>query len=315
MRKTIAMPVFLGYLITAACILNPILTPTQSGISTATPSRVESESNTVALPTWTPETTFTPTPTPTIPPGFFPIAVGRDFGPGRAILLGGTENGVWIQAADAAARLSGGETYALYTPAGPAGTASGSKPTKDKLCDEYNLEWNPALTAVSLIGLGGGWNTLPRVPEEPGASDYPIYTTAASDWFAAQGISISASDLISLTNVARVDLDGDGSLEAIISANRLSEETHHDVAAGDFSVVLLYRESVPETILLAGDVYPAAESLVFPKAYSLLSILDLNGDGRMEVIVHVSLWEGEGIRVFSFDGSTVDQVFNTSCSL
>lgn len=312
MRKTIAMPVFLGYLITAACILNPILTPTQSGISTATPSRVKSESITVALPTWTPETTFTPTPNPTIPAGLFPIAVGRSYDPGAAILLGGTENGVWIEAADAAARLSGGETYALYAAAGPAGTAAGSKPTKDMLCDQYTLEWNPAPSATSLIGLGGGWNALPRIPEDPPISSFPSYIAAVGDWLAAQGIPVPDPLLAA---VKRVDLDGDGTMEAVISASRLSEETGHDVAAGDFSVVLLYRESVPETILLAGDVFPAAESLVFPKAYSLLSILDLNGDGRMEVIVHVSLWEGEGIRVFSFDGSTMDQVFNTSCSL
>jgi hypothetical protein len=42
--------------------------------------------------------------------------------------------------------------------------------------------------------------------------------------------------------------------------------------------------------------------------------LDLNGDGRMEMIVHLSLFEGEGFLVFSFDGSTVDQVFEVSCS-
>jgi hypothetical protein len=253
------------------------------------------------------------TPAPAIPAGFFPIAVGREYNPGEAILLGGTENGVWIGAVEAAGRLSGWETYTLYAPAGPAGTAAGPRPTRDSLRDQYDVDWNPAPFSTSRIGLGGGWNALPRTPEDPVVSSFPTYTAAAADWLAAQGIPVP--DPLRLTGVKRVDLEGDGTMEAVISANRLSEETQHDVAAGDFSVVLLYRESASETVFLAGDVYPEAKSLVFPRTYSLLSILDLNGDGRMEVIVHISLYLGEGFRVFSFDGSAVREAFNTSCSL
>jgi len=180
--------------------------------------------------------------------------------------------------------------------------------------DRYILNWDPAPAAVSLIGLGGPWNALTRIPEAPFISSYPAYQTAAEDWLAAQGISISAADLISLAIVARVDLDGDGTVEAVISATRLSDEILHDVDAGDFTIVLLYRETASEMTLLAGVVYPDARTMVFPAVYSLLSILDLNGDGRMEMIVHLSLFEGEGFRVFSFDGSTVDQVFESTCS-
>ena len=282
--------------------------------ATITPAATEmmpvEPSETIADPASEP--TVTLTPPPTIPAGFFPIAVGGGYNPGSATLLGGTEDGVWIQAADAAARLSGGETYTLYSLAGPQGTAVGSMPAPGMPCPQYVFKWNPAPSATSLIGVGGGWNALPRTPEEPEISSFPTYTTAAGAWLAAQGVPVP--EPMTLTNIMRADLDGDGNMEAIISASRLSEETGHDVAAGDYSFVLLYREAAAETILLAGDVYPAARSLVFPSAYRLLSILDLNGDGRMEVIVHVSLWEGEGTRVFSFDGSAAVQVLATQCS-
>jgi hypothetical protein len=298
-RKTLVL-FFIVLAATTACILAPAATP------------VNTPAGTDAAPGATSEPTVTLTPAPTIPAGFFPIAVGGGYNPGSATLLGGTEDGVWVQAADAAARLSGGETYSLYSLTGPQGTAVGAMPALGIPCPQYVFKWSPAPSATSLIGVGGGWNALPRTPEEPEISSFPAYTTAAGAWLAAQGIPVP--EPMTLTNVMRVDLDGDGNMEAIISASRLSEETGHDVAAGDYSFVLLYRESAAESILLAGDVYPAARSLVFPTAYSLLSILDLNGDGRMEVIVHVSLWEGEGTRVFSLDGSAAVQVLATQCS-
>jgi hypothetical protein len=248
-----------------------------------------------------------------IPGGFFPIAVGSSYQPGAAVLLGGAEDGAWLDAENAAARMSGGEAYTLYSSGGPVGTVAGSKPVRDKICPQYLFDWSPAPSAVSLVGMGGPWNALPRIPQPPAVSEYPIYTSAAGDWLAGRGMPVP--NPLRLTNVVRADLDGDGTMEAIISASRFLDGNGHDVAAGDFSFVLLYRESAAETILLAGDVYPASESLVFPSAYSLLSILDLNGDGRMEVIVHVGLWEGEGTLVFSADGDSVQAVLDTKCSV
>ena len=296
----------IGLFAVCACILAPAPAETPEGGPTETGGMTE------VPPTATPEPSATYTPTATIPPGFFPIAVGFSYTPGRAILLGGTEDGAWINAADAVARLSGGETYTLYAPTGPVGTVIGTMPTEDRICPEYYFDWRPEASDKELIGLGGGWNALPRIPVEPAIADFPTYTAAAGDWLAAQGMSVPSP--MTLTGVRRVDLDGDGTMEAIISATRLSDAILHDAAAGDFTIVLLYRETASETILLAGDLYPAARSMVFPRVYSLSSILDLNGDGRMEVIVHYDLFEGDGTKVFSFDGSAADLVFDTWCS-
>lgn len=289
-----------------ACNLTPARIPTQGTTPDAGGGATES------MPTATRNPTDTATPMPTIPPGFFPIAVGTNYNPRSAVLLGGSENGAWIEAADAAARLSGGETYTLYSPDGAAGTVTGSAPTPGIPCAQSVITWDPAPSATSLVGLGGPWNPLPRPPGDPAIADFPIYTSAAADWLAGQGIPVP--DPLRLANVVRADLDGDGTMEAIISASRFSEATMHDVGAGDYTFVLLYREAAAETIPLAGKVYPEAKSMVFPMAFSLLTILDLNGDGRMEVLVHVSLWEGEGTRVFEYNGSAAEMVLSTSCS-
>jgi hypothetical protein len=306
MRKIHALLWFVCLLFISACILNPVVTAIPTGELADTPtSREETVVDGTPYPT--------ETPAPAIPAGFFPIAVGDAYNPEMATLIGGTENGVWIDAAAAAARLSGGETYFLYSPAGLVGTAVGTRPAMEEICGQFNLQWDPPPSATSLIGLGGDWNALPRTPEDPAISSFPTYVTVAGDWLASNGLT--APDPLRLTSVKRVDLDGDGTWEAIISASRLSENTLHDVSAGDFSMVLLLREAIPDTIQLAGDFYPEAKSLAFPQAYEFLSILDLSGDGRMEIIVRVSRWEGGGTLVFDFDGTTVNRIFDAVCSL
>jgi hypothetical protein len=305
-QKTKVLPFLAAAFLFAGCIFTPVETPRAVPSPTETPN--EPGESPVA-DTATPSVTESPT----IPAGFFPIAVGVSWNPKSATLLGGSENGVWIDATATAARLSGGEIYNLYSSIGLVGTAVGSQPVKDPICGQFNLQWDPPPSATSLIGLGGGWNAMPRLPEDPAISSFPTYTTAAGDWLASQGVPVP--DPLKLTGLKRVDLDGNGTMEAIISASRFSEDGLHDAGAGDFSMVLLLLEAIPETIQLAGNYFPAAQSLAYPYAYSLLSILDLDGDGRMEVIVNVSRWEGGGVLVYTFDGSGVDQVFNSVCSL
>jgi hypothetical protein len=261
-------------------------------------------------PAATPEPA-TASPTPTLPAGFFPIVAGDPNNPNVAILLGGTESGVWIDAATAALKLSGGETYNLYSPTGLIGTAVGTKPTRGIICPQYSLQWTPPPSGGQVIGIGGGWNALPRIPEELSTGD-DAYRAVVSDWWAAQGYS--GAD-VRLTRVLRLDLNGDGTAEELISATRLSEETGHDVAAGDYSVVLLRKQTAPQTVQLVGEYYPAARNLAYPKTYSLSAVLDLNGDGRMEVILDARRWEGGGKLIYAFDGTAVYPIFNTVCSL
>jgi hypothetical protein len=304
-----------GLVVALACNLGGPSRPPAGGTpSGTTPSAEAKPAETLAgLPSATARPSDTAADPPAVPGGFFPIAVGTSYKPNEAILLGGAENGAWLDTEAAAARLSGGETYTLYAPDGPVATAVGSKPERERICPQYYFNWSPAPSATALVGLGGGaWNALPRPPAAPVVADYPLYTTAAADWLASQGMPVP--DPLRLAGVVRADLDGDGTMEAIISASRFSDGSMHDVGAGDFTFVLLYREAAAETILLAGKVYPDAKSMVFPMAFSLLTILDLNGDGRMEVIVHVSLWEGEGTRVFAYNGSAAEMVLSASCS-
>jgi hypothetical protein len=68
------------------------------------------------------------------------------------------------------------------------------------------------------------------------------------------------------------------------------------------------------TKLVLGDIYRSQEpELTYPRAYSLANFIDLNQDGRLEVVVDVRKWEGFGARVLQIDGEDVIQTLGTEC--
>jgi hypothetical protein len=315
MKPTRPLPMFAALFLAAACILHPAAVPSPEPGRTDTPpipQNTPAASREPATSTPTPTLPSTPTslPTPAVPAGFFPIVAGNAYNLRTATLLGGTENGNWIDASAAAARMSGGEVYSLYSPEGLIGAASGTKPERDEICRTYILQWEPAPANAPVIGTGGDWNALPRAAEDLGTGG-ETHRSVVRDWWAAQGHPDAE---IFLTRVLRADLDGDGTSEELIGATRMSEPTGHNVEAGDYSVVLLYRAAGPLILRLAGEYYPAAKEFAFPETFSPSAVMDLNGDGRMEVIVDASRWEGGGTLVFAFDGSGASKIFDGVCS-
>jgi hypothetical protein len=45
----------------------------------------------------------------------------------------------------------------------------------------------------------------------------------------------------------------------------------------------------------------------------VLDVADLNGDGRMEVLVHAWYYEGASVIVYTYDGTDFTQVLATGC--
>lgn len=102
-----------------------------------------------------------------------------------------------------------------------------------------------------------------------------------------------------------------------MNASFFNDLTGHNVEPGNYSVVLMRTVVGSEvaTVKLAGDYYSESVTNQFPLTYTLEFIADLNGDGRMEVVVSVSRWEGNGFMVFEIDGAQARLVLSVMCSL
>ena len=68
-----------------------------------------------------------------------------------------------------------------------------------------------------------------------------------------------------------------------------------------------------DTQLLGGEFYPAAKTFNAPNEYTIDAVLDVDGDGKMEVVVGSSYYEGAETTIFTFDGTKPRKVLSVDC--
>jgi hypothetical protein len=233
-------------------------------------------------------------------------------------LLGGTYAQKWLDAPTTATLLRGGEQYRRVGLAGELGMAAGDRPASlgvpCELTFRVNLAPQPAISQT--LALGGSWNAMPRAPIEE-ALDTQAYRRIVADQLRANGI---AAPDVRLTRVLRVDLEGDGAEELLIAATRLGGEGDFpppSVAAGDYSLVVVRKtiDGVERTIELAAGYYPAAQDFAAPNRHMLVTIADLNGDGRLEIVVDSAYYEGEAVLAYSIAGDKAEEVLGAGCGV
>ncbi|CAA9275251.1 MAG: hypothetical protein AVDCRST_MAG26-3030 [uncultured Chloroflexia bacterium] len=231
-------------------------------------------------------------------------------------LMGGVRAGAWLGPSMTSAHLRGGESYRLYTLAGATGQSSGGAPARQTF-DPCSWTTSIALTpppAAGALAVGGDWNARPRASVDLGTQS-EVYRTAIADILHANGIALPD---VRLTRVLRIDLEGDGVDEVLISATRLLEgRGSPQVTAGDYSLVALRKvvDGQVRTIMLAADYYREDSIFAAPDEYTIANLLDLNGDGRVEIVVDLSYYEGLGTTVYEIIGDRAEVVLQESCGV
>lgn len=272
-------------------------------------------------PTPTPEIVF-PSPvlvTPTSvesPPatqsGDRPVAaIIARMAPGPFFLLGGTDNGEWLSAETIAPNLSI-ETYQIFGVNGLTGSAIGEQPVLDQICQLYRVDMELVSLDDLSVGVTGNWNATPRLTEEH-PTDTLVYVDEIRDWLINKGFP---EPVVEISQILRVDIEGDGTDEVLISASHFVEPTGHDVEFGDYSLVLMRKvvgDSVVTIPIVADYYYEVATQ--FPLTYALTFPADLNNDGILEILVGVKRWEGTGIIALEIEGTTASPVFEALCGL
>jgi hypothetical protein len=237
-------------------------------------------------------------------------------------LFGATADGKWMKAETAAKALPGEMAYQVYGLTQSLGQAKGGKPkpSEEEVCsDVLTVSLSPK-PEKGAIALAAPWNAMPRKPQVIDPSQ-KVYVDAVRDFLKTKGIG---QPKVNIDSILRVDLDGDGEEEVLISAtNYLQKDDSVPMRspAGSYSMVLLRRvvAGKVETQLVQGEFHPKAylrraDSFDAPNAYKVIATLDLDGDEKMEVVVGSNYYEGEAITIYRCEATKkVEALLSVGC--
>jgi hypothetical protein len=233
-------------------------------------------------------------------------------------LFGGSADGKWIKAEKAAKSMKGRTSFRVFGLTQEVGKATGDKPksAKAEACADMLTVSLPSTPNDGVIALSAPWNALPRKPQIADPTQQ-VYVDAVREFLESRRIS---DPKVKITRILRVDLDGDGEEKVLINATNYftkdNDVSSDKPALGSYSIVLLRRAVAGkvQTELVAGEVYAKDESTT-PNVYEVPAVLDLNGDGKLEVIVHSQYYEGSATTIYDCSGGKCKAALSVECGL
>lgn len=231
------------------------------------------------------------------------------------LIIGAHSEGKWLSSEEAGKALGPGRKYRLFKLTGEFGDATGGKsaPNADVCPDIWEQELTPA-TENRAIAVAAPWNPMPRTARANDKTQ-EVYVKAARDFLLTKGIR---NPVVKITQLLRVDLDGDGEDEVLLSATNYpgrAGESPLSAVSGNYSFVLLRHvvNGKVQTKLIDGEFYPKANGFNAPNRYEVLGLLDLDGDGRLEIILQSAYYEGGGTSVWRFGSGKIERVLQIEC--
>ncbi len=236
---------------------------------------------------------------------------------GRSV-LGGWDGARWVSYGrglpPAPVPARAGDRYQVLGLDGPPFTATGSDP-EQVACggdDTYLVsvgEFDPDAPAMVAVRGVAAPRPRPVTVLDPTA---PEYRNAAAQVLAGLGADVQDP---AVRQVVRVDLDGDGTDEVLVRAEVADRASLRPVA-GDYSVVFVRRlvgGAVQNTVVASDVPVIGPDEIRAITVYDLASVADLNGDGRMEVVLVWSYYEGGGVIGYELQGDRLAPVLEAGC--
>lgn len=228
-------------------------------------------------------------------------------------LLGAPVNGTWRDGQHVARRVGAGRRYRVFGPAGLLGVSTGTRAeSMDVPCPEtFAVELSPRREAGE-VAVDGGWNVLPRPAVRLSAAAASGYAAAVRQILLQHGIR---NPVARVTGAVRVDLDGDGTDEVIVSAYRETGNGSFSVGAGDYAVVFVRKlvGGTVRTIMLEQEYHPRARGETTPNEYKIAGAWDLDGDGAYEIVVRGSYYEGGWTTLYRLRGIAAQKLVTVGC--
>jgi len=226
-------------------------------------------------------------------------------------------NKKWVKADDSRELLKGDEVFTYYSYDSVLGTGINPKIKEDKSIDiaqDFPYSNNDELNAkvfIYQLGISGPWNALPRTPKSL-PSNLITYGKIIKEILDKNQLSDSN---ISIKKSSEVDLDGDGTVEKLISAYDYNTaswfKSEGKEGQGTYSMVVLNKviDGKEENIVIREQYVkskPEKECIYYSPM-----VLDLDNDNNMEIIVEGKNLNTSTIEVFKVEGKDVKKVYST----
>ncbi len=227
-------------------------------------------------------------------------------------LIGGVQNGKWLTVKQIALKLKATTEFSLIGWNGieEGGVTVGKRGEIEDVCQNfYRMKFDLTLDSGVAIGSNAKWNPMPRVPK---TIDSAAYKNIIAGVLKTKGL---AKTTVKTEQAYSVDLEGDGKDEVILVSTFYKNGLASNANVGDYSFVLL-RKIVGKTvqnIVVTGDFINRNIDFGAPNQYVLSSIADLNGDGKMEIIIYGEYYEGSWAEIYEIKGNKPTKVLETGC--
>ena len=234
--------------------------------------------------------------------------------------LGWWDGADWFQAAEGTPLpVAGGEDYqvALFgvdaiTSGGPEELVCEPITTTGVVLDDPGLLSGDGQTFG--VAISAPWALTPHLVEA--AEDDGTYAAVAAGLLADRGVTVTAPVIKQLF---RADLEGDGVNEVIVVAEDVPEALYGEV--GDYSIAFMQRviDGEVTTIVFGESVIAevAEGEFGFLVSFAIPAVADMNGDGRMEVLLDGTYYEGSGVEVWEYvsDDLGLQRQIGTGCGV
>ncbi|MEZ5305741.1 MAG: hypothetical protein R2684_01215 [Pyrinomonadaceae bacterium] len=230
-------------------------------------------------------------------------------------VLGGIESGKYLDAATVMKGYDSTTKYLGFLPSGRNGLEFSVDPKTemDDICEGY-YSFSKINGIKTGIALGGSfnWNPQPRKVTSM-VTTLKVYNKIVRDYLKTKGVTIAKPKIEQLY---KADLDGDGTDEVILRATDY-KSFGASARKNEYSFVMVRKivNKRVENFLVEGDFITNNLEFGAPNKHDVTGIADLNGDGKMEVVVYSEYYEGAGTAVYEINSSGPKMVLSNGCGV
>ena len=232
-------------------------------------------------------------------------------------LIGAIQSGKWIEPTDATNSVKSGAKLPVYGVTGTVGNVAVVKlDTRNEPCpDRPIVKLNPRKVKQGTVAFAANWNPLPRKPKLVDVKQKQ-HVDVVREFLRQRGLR---DPIVNISQIVSVDLDADGKEEFVISATHYKDgdEIPDEATANTYSFVMVERfvDGKPKAELVDGEFYPEAKGDMPPNKFEIAALLDLNGDGKIDIVLRSAYYEGDEISVYEYQPTGAKKVLSVGCGL